>query len=108
MRSDEEERGPVGTKRGPLRFSQKNIWLKLRNYPLYAEISWLRRGPRSALCRRYVYIVKNKVAHRIDVASLADDGSWIAVKGDLKAGMEVVTLGNYELSDGMQIREASN
>lgn len=68
--------------------------------------------PRSAVLQdggqAYVYIVKNKVAHRIDVASLADDGSWIAVKGDLKAGMEVVTLGNYELSDGMQIRETSN
>lgn len=68
--------------------------------------------PRSAVlqdgAKAYVFVVRNRIAHRVDVTSLADDGSWIAVKGDIKAGAEVVTLGNYELSDGMQIRKGSN
>lgn len=68
--------------------------------------------PRSAVLRdgtqAYIYSVDGNVAHRINVATLADDGTWIAVKGNVKAGDEVVTLGNYELSDGMKIRRASN
>jgi RND family efflux transporter MFP subunit len=65
--------------------------------------------PRSAVLHddrgSYVFIVNKHTAHRIDVKTGADDGSWIAVSGDLKAGEPVVTLGNYELSDGMQVRE---
>lgn len=68
--------------------------------------------PRSAVLeddkQAYVFIVKQDVAHRVAITRLADDGSWIAVKGDLKPGSEVVTLGNYELDDDMQIRKAPN
>ncbi|MGH8370692.1 MAG: efflux RND transporter periplasmic adaptor subunit, partial [Gammaproteobacteria bacterium] len=68
--------------------------------------------PRSAVLedgkQAYVFIVKQDVAHRVAITRLADDGSWIAVKGDLGPGSEVVTLGNYELDDGMQIRKASH
>lgn len=67
--------------------------------------------PRSAVLedgkQAYVYTVENGIAHRIDVTSLADDGTWIAVKGNVKPGAEVVTLGNYELSNGMRIRRAA-
>jgi RND family efflux transporter MFP subunit len=68
--------------------------------------------PRSAVLRdgaqAYVFTVEGSIAHRVNVTTLADDGAWIAVKGDVKAGDEVVTLGNYELSDGMKIRRASH
>lgn len=65
--------------------------------------------PRAAVLRDtqggYVFIVKNDIAYRVNVTAGIDDGSWIAVSGDLKAGDRVVTLGNYELSNGMAIRE---
>lgn len=65
--------------------------------------------PRSAVLRdgqgAYVFIVRNHTAHRVNVKTGADDGTWIAVSGDLKAGDRVVTLGNYELTDGMTVRE---
>lgn len=68
--------------------------------------------PRSAVLdegsRAYVFVVKDQIAHRINVTTLADDGTWIAIKGDVNPGAEVVTLGNYELSDGMHIRKDSH
>lgn len=68
--------------------------------------------PRSAVLndgnQAYIFVVKDQVAHRVNVTRLADDGTWIALKGDIKPGAEVVTLGNYELSDGMRIRKGSH
>ena len=65
--------------------------------------------PRSAVLRdaqgAYLFIVKNHVAHRVNVQAGIDDGTWIAVHGALHAGEQVVTLGNYELIDGMAVRE---
>jgi membrane fusion protein (multidrug efflux system) len=65
--------------------------------------------PRSAVLRdargAYVFIIKNHIAHRVNVKTDADDGHWIAVSGALRAGERVVTLGNYELTDGMAVRE---
>lgn len=67
--------------------------------------------PRSAVLRddqgAYLFIVKNGVAHRVNVQAGIDDGAWIAVSGDLKAGERVVTLGNFELTDGMAVRESA-
>lgn len=67
--------------------------------------------PRSAVLRddegAYVFIVKSDVAHRVNVQAGIDDGTWIAVSGDLKAGDRVVTLGNFELTDGMAVREST-
>lgn len=67
--------------------------------------------PRSAVLNdgegAYVFIVKNGIAHRVNVQAGIDDGTWIAVSGDLKAGDRVVTLGNFELTDGMAVREST-
>lgn len=67
--------------------------------------------PRSAVLRddrgAYVFVIKNQVAHRVNVQAGIDDGDWIAVRGDLSAGERVVTLGNYELTDGMAVRETA-
>ena len=65
--------------------------------------------PRSAVLHGdegdYLFVVKAGVAHRVDIEAGADDGTWVAVAKGLKAGDRVVTLGNYELSDGMAVRE---
>ena len=65
--------------------------------------------PRSAVLRdeqgAYLFIVKAGHAHRIDVTTgpLQDDA--IAVSGSVREGERVVTSGNYELQDGMAVRE---
>ena len=65
--------------------------------------------PRSAVLHDaqgdYLFVVKAGVAHRVDIQAGTDDGAWVAVEKGLKAGDEVVTLGNYEISDGMAVRE---
>lgn len=65
--------------------------------------------PRSAVLREgdkaYVFIVENERAQRVSVDTGARQGDDVGVSGDLKAGDRVVTLGNYELSDGMTVRE---
>lgn len=65
--------------------------------------------PRGALLRdeqgAYVFTMVDGKAHRVDVTAGADDGAYVAVTKGLKAGERVVTLGNYELEDGMAVRE---
>jgi RND family efflux transporter MFP subunit len=67
--------------------------------------------PRPAVLRdaqgAYVFVVKGHLAHRVNVQTGIDDGTWIAVSGALQAGERVVTLGNYELTDGMAVRETA-
>lgn len=53
----------------------------------------------------YVFVVRGGVAHRVNVHAGPEQGGYVAVRGDLKAGDKVVVLGNYELSDGMAVRE---
>jgi len=53
----------------------------------------------------YVFAVHGGVAHRVDVDAGLEQGGYVAVRGDLKVGDKVVTLGNYELRDGMAVRE---
>ncbi len=66
--------------------------------------------PRSAVLSNgsdaFVYIVKNKKAYKINVHTGIEQGNEIEIKGKIKASDTIVTLGNYELSDGMAIREA--
>lgn len=65
--------------------------------------------PRSAVLgdsgQAYLYIVDAGKARRVLVKTGVDDGDLIEVSGALKAGDAVVVSGNYELSDGMAIRE---
>lgn len=67
--------------------------------------------PRSAVLQddagAYLFVVKGKTAHRVAVQIGIEDGDWIGVSGALKAGDQVVTLGNYELADGMAVRGAA-
>lgn len=54
----------------------------------------------------YVFVVRDGKAHRVNVTTGVVQGTWIEVEGELHEGDKVVTLGNYELSDGMAVREA--
>ncbi len=66
--------------------------------------------PRSAVLRNdtgaFVYIVKESKAYKIKVRTGMENKNEIEISGAIKAGDRVVTLGNYELGDGMNIRES--
>lgn len=66
--------------------------------------------PRSAVLatdgQDYVYIVQAGKARRVPVTQGSEDGNLVAVTGALQAGDAVVASGNYELTDGMTVREA--
>lgn len=65
--------------------------------------------PRSAVLsengKAYVFTTANSKARRVGVVAGVEDGDMIAVSGKLKAGDAVVISGNYELTDGMTVRE---
>lgn len=52
----------------------------------------------------YLFQVVNQRARRIDVHISLEDGNWVGVQGKFIPGAPVVTLGNYELHDGMLVR----
>lgn len=66
--------------------------------------------PRSAVLSdakgAYVYTVRDGVAHRIDVSTGGEEAGLVEIAGDIRAGDPVVVSGNYELSEGMAVREA--
>jgi len=67
--------------------------------------------PRSAVLGddtdAFVYIVRKGKAHKINVQIGLEKNGEIEVSGNIKAGDNVVTQGNYELSEGAIVREAS-
>lgn len=66
--------------------------------------------PRSAILTRgsdvFLYTVANGRAHRVAVQAGPELDDMVAVSGALQAGDRVVVSGNYELVDGMAVREA--
>ena len=66
--------------------------------------------PRSAVLGdargSYVFVIERGHARRVAVHAGLEQGGWIAVQGALEPGARVVTAGNYELVDGMAVREA--
>ena len=66
-------------------------------------------APRSAVLRdargAYLFVVRKGLARRVAVTSGIEAGGAIAVSGRLTAGDRVVVLGNYELRNGMAVRE---
>lgn len=66
--------------------------------------------PRSAVLSddhgAYLYQVRGGHAHRVAVQTGIEADGLIAVTGDLDPSLPVVTQGNYELQDGMAVREA--
>ena len=65
--------------------------------------------PRSAVLGNdrsaFVYTVRQGKARKIKVQTGIEQGNEIEITGPLKAGDSVIILGNYELRDGLAIRE---
>jgi RND family efflux transporter MFP subunit len=55
----------------------------------------------------YVYRVRAGLAQRVGVQSRTEVRGQVVVDGPLDAATPVVALGNYELQDGMKVREAA-
>ncbi|HUW49527.1 MAG TPA: efflux RND transporter periplasmic adaptor subunit [Sulfuricella sp.] len=66
--------------------------------------------PRQAVLRdadgAYLFQVVGGKARRIKVETGIEDGGWVEVRGRGLLNAPVVVLGNYELEDGMAVREA--
>lgn len=56
----------------------------------------------------YIFQVSNGTAHRVGVTTEQENGNQVAISGPVTASAPVVILGNYELQDGMKVRETHN
>jgi multidrug efflux pump subunit AcrA (membrane-fusion protein) len=55
----------------------------------------------------YVFqVTREHKAHRVSVAIAIEDGERYGVDGSLDGALPVVTVGNYEVRDGMAVRSA--
>jgi RND family efflux transporter MFP subunit len=67
--------------------------------------------PRSAVLDdaqgHYVFVIERGHARRVAAHVGLEQDGWVAVQGALAPGAQVVSAGNYELSDGMAVRIAS-
>jgi len=66
--------------------------------------------PRSAVletgkAKSYLFRAEQGKAKYIEVETGVDAGEFIEVSGDIRKGDQIVILGNYQLQDGMMIRE---
>jgi len=66
--------------------------------------------PRSAVlgddAATHIYTINNGKARKIKVQTGVEQGNEIEIIGPVKAGDIVVTQGNYQLNDGMAVRES--
>lgn len=76
------------------------------NIQLGQQSAWA--VPRSAVLRdaqgAYLFQVQAGKAHRVNVHTGLEQGGVVAVSGGFNPGQPVVSLGNYELQDGMAVR----
>lgn len=56
---------------------------------------------------KYLFVVRGGQAHRVDVTTGLESGDLVAITGDVHAGDQVVVQGNYELTEGMAVREVA-
>ncbi|MDA8093894.1 MAG: efflux RND transporter periplasmic adaptor subunit [Betaproteobacteria bacterium] len=81
--------------------------------PVHAIITVSRRPawvvPRSAVLRdlqgAYIFQVAHGRAHRVDVKTGFETDAQTAITGAFDPRLPVVIVGNYELTDGMRVRE---
>jgi hypothetical protein len=73
---------------------------------LNTQAEWV--VPRSAVLRdqqgAYIFQVQDGKAHRIEVQTGLERSGKVAVHGRFSPKAPVVSLGNYELQDGMAVR----
>ena len=55
----------------------------------------------------YIFVVRNGRAHRINVRTKGESSGLIGISGPFEKQDRVVMLGNYELQEGMNVRETS-
>ncbi|MBN8757302.1 MULTISPECIES: efflux RND transporter periplasmic adaptor subunit [Variovorax] len=55
----------------------------------------------------YIYQVRDGMAHRVSVQPRAEVHGQVAVDGAIDAALPVVSVGNYELKEGMKVREGA-
>lgn len=86
---------------GPITGARVRASIQLRQ-----QTAWV--VPRSAVLRdaqgAYVFQVHQGRAKRINVQTGLEQADWVAVTGSFLANAPVVSLGNYELQDGMAVR----
>jgi hypothetical protein len=74
---------------------------------LDSKESWV--VPRSAVLRdeqgSFLFQVRDGHARRVPVTVAIESGNTVAVSGALDSSLKVVVSGNYELQDGMTVRE---
>ena len=67
--------------------------------------------PRSAVLKdargAYIFQVQKGRAHRVEVTTELEQAELVAVHGAFDPKLPVVSLGNYELHDGMAVREGA-
>ena len=67
--------------------------------------------PRSAVLSNrhgsWIFLVQGGRAHKVPVKTGLQEAGRVAISGPLKAGDQVVVLGNYELRDGMAVRKGT-
>lgn len=65
--------------------------------------------PRNAVLQSqqgsYVFRIVNGRAQRVEVATGLESDQWIEITSGLQEGDAIVSAGNYELTDGMPVRE---
>ena len=65
--------------------------------------------PRQSVLRdregEYIYQVDKGIAHRVTVVSSKAESGLVLIRGKINPRMKVVAVGNYELQDGMAVRE---
>ena len=65
--------------------------------------------PRQAVLKdargAYIFVVRQHRAHSVNVTPEIESGGIVGISGKLAAGDRVVVLGNYELHEGMAVRE---
>jgi RND family efflux transporter MFP subunit len=73
------------------------------------HLSWA--APRAAVLAdaagAYVFQVSGGKAHRVNVTQGAESQGMIAISGPVDPRLPIVVLGNYELQDGMPVREGA-
>jgi RND family efflux transporter MFP subunit len=66
-------------------------------------------APRSAVLRdgggAYIFQVKDDHAHKVYVQTGIESAGFVGISGDFDKKLEVVTEGNYELEEGMAVRQ---
>ncbi len=55
----------------------------------------------------YIFVVRSGRAHRIDVRTKGESSGLVGISGSFEKQDRVVVLGNYELLEGMGVRETS-